>query len=367
MAKVKGYELVEKKNVLNQIRKNNMTLQELRLFSIYLSKINARDVSTKTVRFTLENFCKIMNIKADIGQIKENMHHLLQQIVDIPYEDGRKGFQSIQLFKKCGVFKDNESGQYFLEITAHDEALPYMFDFKERYFTYELWNILPLKSANQLRMYEILKQYEYIGKCQLSVEKIRELLNIGAKEYPRWDNFKVRVLDSCQQALTQHTDITFTYEPVRTGHKFTAVIFFIEKNEKYIDHLSLDEYIHGKKAIDMIPESKKPEIWVPLSPDTDDDTVDKIYGDENLSFLADACDYEFSPSEIRVLFDYLLEIGYTGSENTRRRYELLRQAYNRLNAASNIPKRNSISETNVHNRRFGFMKHIFEDKYEFEI
>ena len=52
--------LIEKRNVLNEIRKNSMSLQELRFFSIYLSKINARDVSTRQVFFPLEDFQRIM-------------------------------------------------------------------------------------------------------------------------------------------------------------------------------------------------------------------------------------------------------------------------------------------------------------------
>ena len=366
MKKVKGFELVEKRNVLNQIRRNNMTLQELRLFSIYLSKINARDISTRTLKFPLENFCRIMEIKADVGQIKENMRHLLQQIVDIPYEDGRKGFLSIPLFKECGIYKNEETGQWFFEIEAHDKAVPYMFDFKERYFTYELWNVLRLKSSNQLRMYEILKQYEYIGTCKLSLTELRELLCISPKEYPRWDNFKTRVLDSCQQALAEQTDITFTYEPIRTGHKFTAIMFFIRKNENYVDHLKLDEYIQRKKPIEVTVKSELSEAWTPLDRDTDDETAAAIYGDENLAFLAQACDYEFSPEETRVLFDYLLAIGLVGRDNELERYRLLRQAYNKLNAMPSIPKKDS-AESNVHNRRFGFIKWLFENRYDFQI
>ena len=359
MAKIKGYELIEKKNVLNQIRRNNMTLQELRMFCIYLSKINARDISTRKVRFTLENFCKIMEIKVDVLQVTGNMHHLLQQIVDIPYEDGRKGFLAIPLFKECGIFKDEETGQWFFEIEAHDKAVPYMFDFKERYFTYELWNVLRLKSVNQLRMYEILKQYEHIGKRKLSIVELRELLCISPKQYPRWSDFKTYVLDSCQKALAEHTDIIFTYEPIRTGHKFTAITFFITKNENYVDHLKLDDYIQGKKPIEMTNESNLSQKWIPLDKDTDDEIVEEIYGAENLAFLAGACDYEFSPQETRVLFDYLLERGLVGSDNSIKRYNLLHRTYNRLNATSNIPKRDS-TEENAHNRRFGFMKWSIE-------
>lgn len=87
-----------------------------------------------------------------------------------------------------------------MEINASDDALPLMFEFKNRYFTYELWNALRLKSPNQVRMYEILKQYEKIGTRTLTIKELRNLLGIAPNEYQRWERFRVRVLDSCQQA-----------------------------------------------------------------------------------------------------------------------------------------------------------------------
>lgn len=66
-----------------------------------------------------------------------------------------------------------------MEINASDDALPLMFEFKNRYFTYELWNALRLKSPNQVRMYEILKQYEKIGTRTLTIKELRNLLGIA--------------------------------------------------------------------------------------------------------------------------------------------------------------------------------------------
>ena len=271
----------------------------------------------------------------------------------------RGGYSVFQLFKECTV-DQNENGAWYVEIDAHDKALPLMFEFKEYYFTYELWNVLKLTSKNQVRMYEILKQYEFIGKRKISLEELKRFLGIESKEYPRWDSFKTYVLDSCQKALSKQTDITFTYEPIRTGHKFTDVMFFIRKNENYVYHLKLDDYIQKKKPIEMTNESDLPKKWIPLDKDTDDEIVEEIYGDENLAFLAGACDYEFSPEETRVLFDYLLENGLVGGNNSIKRYNLLHRTYNRLNATSNIPKRDS-TEDNTHNRRFGFMKWSLEN------
>ena len=62
MAKLYETAVVSKRNVLNELRSNNMTLQELRFFSIYLSKINPQDIDTRVVRFPLDDFQKIMNL-----------------------------------------------------------------------------------------------------------------------------------------------------------------------------------------------------------------------------------------------------------------------------------------------------------------
>jgi plasmid replication initiation protein len=147
-----------------------MLLQELRFFSIYLAKINSNDLATRVVRFPLEDFRKIMDFdRLNLQLLKETANSLLQKIVHIPTESG--GFIAFQLFKECVVEKD-ANGEWYVEIDAHDKALPLMFEFKEKYFSYKLWNALNLKSKNQLRMFEILKQYEKKGERTLLLEEL---------------------------------------------------------------------------------------------------------------------------------------------------------------------------------------------------
>lgn len=237
--------LVEKRNILNEIRNNGMSLQEKRFFSIYLSKINARDISTRVVTFPINDFQKIMGLQTlNYAQIRGNFKHLLQQVVSVPNENGR-GFTSFQLFKRCKLLQEDKTGEWIVEIDAHDDALPLMFEYKKNYFTYELWNALSLKSSNQIVMYEILKQYEKIGHRELTVADLRALLGIAPNEYPRWDNFKRKILDSCQQALKENTDICFTYEKGRSGRggAWLSIVFHIFKNTEYVDQLTLSEFI----------------------------------------------------------------------------------------------------------------------------
>ena len=260
--KLRGLELVEKRNVLNEIKKNDMTLQELRFFSIYLAKINARDISNRVVRFKLEEFKKIMDIqKVTIQHFKDLVDRLLQKIVHVPNEDGSKGYTAFQLFKRCKVYEDeNDFNQWYIEIDAHDDALPLMFEFKEKYFKYALWNVLRLTSRNQIRMYELLKQYEHIGIREINLDKLRNWLGIEQNEYSRFERFKVRILDACQKALLENTDIKYDYELMKTGRRVTGVRFIIKKNEDYKDPLKLEEYISSIPEIKPAPLSNKKHV-----------------------------------------------------------------------------------------------------------
>ena len=242
--KIKGTELVEKSNALNAIRCNEMTLQELRFFSIYLAKINARDLSTRVVKFPLSDFQKIMDFgRLNIKQLQEATDRLLCKVVNIPNERG--GYTGFVLFNEVTIDKD-ENNEWYVEINAHDKALPLMFELKGKYFKYKLWNVLKLKSVSQLRMYEILKQHEREKKFEIKMLELRELLGIAPNQYQQLERFRTRVIDSCQKALAENTDICFTYERGKTGPhgKWLTIVFNICKNKNYKDPIALENFIN---------------------------------------------------------------------------------------------------------------------------
>lgn len=284
--------IVEKKNALNELitdKKDRFTLQELRFFSIYLAKINPYDQSTRIVKFKLSDFQKIMGFKTlNATQLRTATDSLMRKLVHTPLDSG--GYETIHLFKKFIVDKDS-SGEWCVIANADDEALPLMFDFKDRYFKYELWNVLQLTSTYQYRMYELLKQYETIGKREIEVPKLKELLGIYSGKYERWERFKTQILNGCQQALKATTDICFDYERGKTGAggKWLTIIFTIHKNKEYTRQMCFDEFI--ELAQDQIHEPEPEPEQLELC-----DTKNS-----NTDFYSGACDDEFTPTEIESL------------------------------------------------------------------
>ncbi len=188
-------------------------------------------------------------------------------------------------------------------------------------------------------MYEILKQYEKSGERTLSVIELRELLGIGKDEYPQWERFRVRVLESCQKALSESTDIKFNYEPDKKrgpGGKILKLKFLISKNEDYIDQLTLEEFIAMKDDDNPEPETLAP----------------RNKHDELIDLLSDACDNEFTQEEMEIVFGLVVKAcpsppGQIGLEHA----DYLRQKYLELKYRASKEKIT---------RRFGYLKRMIE-------
>jgi plasmid replication initiation protein len=292
MAIKKDY-LIAKRNILNEVRANCMTEQEIRFFTIYLAKINSKDVSTRLVRFSVDDFQRILELgKAKISHLKTVAYSLLSKCVSIPTENG--GLTAFQLFRKVTIDKD-DNGDWYVEIDAHDDALPLMFEFKRDFFTYKLWNALRLRSANQIRFYEILKQYEGLGERTLSIEELRELIGIAKDEYTQYRYFKRDVIDVSQKALKEYTDLAFDYEPIKKGRggKVSKIKFRIEKNENYTGQITLAEFIEQQPEGGIIEEE-------PL----------KNRLEERIDLLSTACDGLYTMREdLLVLHDMTMKMG----------------------------------------------------------
>lgn len=112
--------------------------------------------------------------------------------------------------------------------------------------------------------------------------------------------------------------------------------FFISKNENYTDQLTLEEFI------DLQPEIIETKGY---------EKEERNFQDEEMEFLAGACENEFSEDEMLVLYDLIQQIvPYDGDYPNGvqcARYDYLLQQYHNLNLQANKRKINN---------RFSYLK-----------
>jgi plasmid replication initiation protein len=135
--------------------------------------------------------------------------------------------------------------------------MPYLLQLREsgNFTTAALAELRKLKSPYALRIYWLLKEYADFGQRTLSLEQLRFMLDIAENEYPRFSNFKARVLDKAQSELAG-TDMPFTFELERQNQIVQKIKFLIElSGNKEVSepdqHTELAQYTENIEQADI--------------------------------------------------------------------------------------------------------------------
>lgn len=323
---------VIKYNPVNEMRAE-MTQSEHLFFLIYLSLIDKnRQEATRAVRFLVDDFVKIMQYTGviSIPYLKKSTDRLLQRIVSVPIP-GQKGWDSFQLFKRCRVIKEKDSGKWVIIIDAHDNALPYLFHYKKLFFSYNIQNVLGLRSLTHIRMYELLKQYSNTKNQyrDWNIEDLKKDLWISGA-YERFGDFRQEVIIPCQKALEENTDLRFEWEIIERkgkGGRVTRLRFNFYRNKpKYQQmHLAMYQNDDGKAIVDStvpIPGQIAGQIEMTeyVTTEGDIDIKQPIKADEVVAAVVEVIQYlnvktgkSYRPTTKRYvnMIKKLLEEGYT--------------------------------------------------------
>lgn len=270
--------LVEKSNLLNQLKCPNMTLTELRFFCMYLSKLNAREKNKREVEISIDEFEKLFNVKFNNSRFDKDIAKVMSRTVII-IQNGRK---EILTLYSCFRYKlDNPT---VIEITCNDMMLPYLFELQKNYTTYMIGNIAKLNSVSKIRFYEICKQYEKIGTIKLNLNEFQDMLCVKSSYFKY---FKKDTLEPAIKDINEYTDIMVSYEKILSCRKVVALKFTITKKGIFKDIIDVP---NKSQNTDALLESIQPPIL-----EVDDKIMtlyyelEKVYSMDELKQLLDIC------------------------------------------------------------------------------
>lgn len=261
---------VKKSNVLNELRNANASLVEYRLFCVYLAHMSM-NTDDNMVKFSLADYARIAGLdRPRYLDLKAQANNIVGMTAFMPDDEG--GFSVKNLIAEFKLFKEND--QWMVSLECNPKIAPQIREQKGRFLRYKLYNTIYLKSYNQQRIYELLKQYEKIGVRVFDLPDLRAYLSIGENEYPVWYDFSSKVLKVAQKALKENTDICFEYEPIKKSRKVVAVKFEIFKNNGFIDQLRIDDFLPEGEN-DVVYDGEEITASAGDSEDPDQITIDE--------------------------------------------------------------------------------------------
>lgn len=241
--------------------------QEQKVILLLASKIQPSDDDFKPYTFSIKEFAKLINVKGEY--LYSDLRKITLNLLSKPFE----------IFINDTLIQTN----WLMEASYKDGTVslkfnsflkPYLLQLKREFTSYRLSNIVTLKSAYSIRLYELLKQYETIGTRSFDLATIRKVLGVE-DIYPVYANFKNRVIIPAQKELAKKTDISFEFTEEKAGRKVNKLIFKIYPNHQETGTKSKSAKTGEKRKSTRTSKKSKP-VSSQQSPSTFIDQVTNL-------------------------------------------------------------------------------------------
>jgi plasmid replication initiation protein len=255
---MKSNYLVAQSNDLIEARHNNpLTVREQKIILAMVSEIQPNDEDFKEYRISLKNFNEMLGLKGKTkySEIKDIVKNLMGKTIEIPREN--KGWLLVNWVSSAEYI----DGEGVIELTFSPKLKPYLLQLQQ-YTSYKLSNILALNSTYSIRLYELMKKWEFLGNWEYPIEDLRGKLGVEEGTYPKYSNFKARVLSRAVEEVNEKTDFHISFEEIKKGRSVEKIKFTIRQAPE--------------KEVKISKEPKKPEQ--PKKTPTNDDVRTRLNG-----------------------------------------------------------------------------------------
>lgn len=200
-----------------------LNVSEQRVLALLCAQVGPDDEDFKPYRFKASELQALIEShnKDEHARLKELAAGLMEKTLRI--QRPRGGWLMVNWVSSAEYLP----GTGTVELCFDPKLKPYMLRLKERFTTYKLRNVVKLRSRYSVRLYELLKEFEGIGKRSFELADMRKALGLVDAEFNRWQDFRRKVLDVAKRELPKKTDLGFSYTARKQGRAVAFIDFKI--------------------------------------------------------------------------------------------------------------------------------------------
>ncbi len=232
--------IVVKANDLIQKSRFNLSLEEQRIILYLISKIKPDDEELLKYVFSVKDFCQVCGLDDKSGgnyaYIKQTLKGLRDKSVWVKVDKREATLAWIDY-----VILDERSGD--VEIKINEIMKPYLLQLKEKFTQYELIYTLGMKSRYSIRLYELLKSYEYRHGHTFETGELKTRMN--AEHYKSFPDFNRNALSIALREINELTDLEVSHSIIREGRRYAKIKFSVKLKK------DLDSRIEAWKQIEL--------------------------------------------------------------------------------------------------------------------
>lgn len=205
-----------------------LTLQEKRIVLWLSSQVTMFDEDFKEHHLGVKEFAALTDTKGEnlYTDLQAITRRLMQRIITIRPIGEKRLIQVAWLGSA-----DYKIEKGIISLSFHPHLKPFFLQLKKNFTKINIADIMGLQSSHSVRIYELLKQKEYIGNRVISIEDIRDYCGISKEKYKNINDLKRKVLDISNREINEKTDIEISYSMIKDGRKYVSVSFDIKNKE----------------------------------------------------------------------------------------------------------------------------------------
>lgn len=254
LAKMRNQKVV-KSNELIQQRTHMLSVQEQKIILFLISQLKPEQKEFEYQSFDIIDFCDMCGIDNHSGKNYTALKSAIKSLSDRSmWVLGDIGRGQKETLMRWLLKAEIEPGNGKIGMMIDPDMKPFLLELKDKYTQFDLIYTLGMKSKYSVRLYEILKSYERLGKpVEMNLDRFRQA--IGA-EYERWADIRRRIIEPALKEINQLSDLSVIYTTQKKGKGITGVTFITRIKRDFAEQVETRQAI--QRALDNEPITHLP-------------------------------------------------------------------------------------------------------------
>lgn len=215
-----------------------LSLTEQRLVSLACKMIQPIYIEKRVKPSDLENILgamKFSKIKISVNEFRKEYNIKANNIYEIIAEASADLYErNIRYYDENGKLTDKrwvstsvyDEKNKCVNLTFNPDMILDLLVFKGKYVALFFDMSQNIRSKYAFRLYEILKNYAYLGKYKVSIDELKFMLAIDGA-YSSFAEFNRNVIKPNIEAINTYSDINVECKPLRSGRNITSLEFYL--------------------------------------------------------------------------------------------------------------------------------------------
>lgn len=215
---------IRQHNALTNARYEYTELQ-LDLFFFIVSKLR-KDEKDTVYQLDVRELSKLTGKRYNGAYLQKATADMGSRMLEI--EDDKE-YRQIWMFQQIRYIK----GEGIIEFDLTKYVLPYLFQLKNNFTSYELAAALRLTSKYAKRIYQLCSQWKDVGETKkYDLEEFKKMLGLldekGNEKMERISQLREKVLDVSVKQINEHTELHIGYNLEKRGKTFRYISFTVK-------------------------------------------------------------------------------------------------------------------------------------------